>query len=180
MPTIRTILEVIGIIAAAILLWFDVQKPVAAPASQPQAAQKAPEVASVAKTEINPPKVVVYAPEAKKKLNLPAPVQSDQAVAVLDSSIVPDSNHPQTVTTVIDATTGESKTFVTTDPYPWIAGENEKEVRISYGVKNGLLRVGRISFTDDLVQIKALHFGVTLSLDSDLSYFAGVGIGYKW
>lgn len=155
---IRTALEVIGILVCAVLLWMVTQKPKAWPVNQPTAAQAAPEVADIPKVAITPPKVKVYAPEAKDKVALPPAVQGDPAISVLESSKLPESEHPQTVTTVLNSATGDTSTYVTTDPYPWIASEYRREVGAGYGLKNGQ-KAGHFFANVELVQIKAAHIG---------------------
>lgn len=178
--TFRTVLEAIGILIGAIMLWMVLHKPAPAPVNIPAIATKSPELASVATTVITPTKVIVYAPDAKRKLNLPSSAQTNDSIAVLDSSKINSGERPQTVTTVIDATTGKPETFVTVDPYPWLAVINEKEIRLSYGFKNGAVKVGRIALSDDLVTIKGVRLGANGSLDTDGRFFVGAGISYRW
>lgn len=169
-----------ALIAAA--LWWNF-KPSPAPVGTPAVAQSAPQLAHVATESIKPPSVAVYAPAAKKNLSLPAVVQSDRHQHVLASSRLAADRHPQTVTTTIDDTTGQTTTYVTREPLPWIAAEQTGEVRIDYGYKfEGLraVRIARLSVREDLLQVKALDAGVRASLDSDGQVFVGVGVGWQW
>lgn len=180
MPSLRTILEIIGALILAFLLWENHQKPVSAPANEIIEAMDAPEVKNVPKASIAPPRVIVYSSEAKKTVALPEQVKADPVLSVLNSVKVPDSNHAQTVTSVINSQTGETKSYVVTDPYPWVAAENKMQVSMGYGISNGGRQVGRISFADDLVQVKAIHLGVSTTLDSDGQYFAGIMATYRF
>jgi hypothetical protein len=177
---IRIILESIGILICAGLTWALLHKPVPDQPNNTKEAQTSPELAGVDKTEIAPPKVIVYAQEAKKKLKLPSDIQNDNNTSVLDSSKIPESDHSITVTTVIDKTTGESKTIYSENPLPWLSATKYKEVKFSYGMKNAGTLAGRVEFTDDLFQVKAIHFGINASLDTDSDYFIGAGISFKF
>jgi hypothetical protein len=145
-----------------------------------QDAKTSPELAGVSKTEITPPKVIVYTPEAKKKLNLPADIQNDNKSSVLDSSHIPESDHSTTVTTVIDSETGKARTVYSEDQLPWFSEKTSKEIKISYGMKNFGIMAVRAEFTDDLFQVKSIHFGINASVDSDSDYFIGAGISFKF
>lgn len=173
--SVRTVLEGAGVAVMAGMAWVILQKPVAAPVGQQETAQKAPEVVNAKKQDIRPKTVKAYANSVKDVLGL----QMDDNIAVLDSSKLPESDHSQTVTAVLNTETGETRMLVTTDPYPWLTAENAREVRLSYGFKSGA-RVARMSFSDDLVQVKAFHLGVTAAIDSDSSWFVGAGVAYRW
>jgi hypothetical protein len=155
-------------------------KPKPAPVGSTVVAKPAPELRTVPKQTIAPPKVSVYTPPAKKKLDLPAAVQDDPNKYVLGSAKLPSDTHPHTITTVIDAKTGEVQTYDRRDPLPWLAAEQTGEIRIDYGFKNGLVKVGRLSLREDLLQVKALHAGINAAVDTDGARFAGAGVGYRW
>lgn len=177
----RLALEIIGAALIAVLAWMRFQEPKAGAVNQPQQAAKSPAIAAEAPVPVAPPKTIsVYKPAAKAKLNLPPDVSQNAGMAVLDSSNIPESDHSQTVTTVMDMNTGMAKSYVTTDPYPWIAGESNKEIRVAYGFRNGGATVGRLQFAYDLVQIKALHAGLLASYDTNGQAFMGVGLAYRW
>jgi hypothetical protein len=136
-------------------------------------------------------KVVVKAPVttlqggSKADLKLPAAVIADEHKQVIDASQVRSSLRPQTVSTVIDTETGDVKTYVKTDPYPWLAIETRGEIGVAYGYKyssttHAPAQVGRLQFSYDAVRVKALTIGVTATLDTDRDAFAGVAIKYKW
>jgi hypothetical protein len=170
----RTLAEIIGIATIAVLGWFIYQKPVAGPVGQPQEATKAPEVAKVPKEEIKPAKVLVYSQNAKQKIKLPDSAKNDPAIAVLDSSTIPASGHSMTFTETFNTNTGDTVGYLTTDPYPWLAMESEKRFTVAYGIKNQGVKVFRFQYSQELVQIKAFHFGPMITLDSDGHGFAGL------
>lgn len=169
----------LGVVAIVVVLAWLHFKPQQKPVGEAATAQSAPQLAHVATEQIKPPGVTVYKPEAKKKLNLPASIQGNPAQHVVASSRINANLNPQTVTTVIDDKTGETITLVTREPLPWLAAEQTGEARIDYGWKGGR-NITRLSLTEDMFQIKALHAGLQASLDSDGQYFVGAGIGWKW
>lgn len=171
--------ELFGFLLAGVALWFTLRPP-PAPVGSTVLAKPAKELQNAPKEEIHPPKVQAYAPPAKAKLGLPADVRDDPNKYVLGSAKLPSDTHPHTITTVIDAKTGEVRTFDRRDPLPWIAAEQTGEIRIDYGFKNSLAKVVRLSLREDLVQVKALHLGINASLDADRAWFVGVGVGYRW
>jgi len=170
----RTILEAIGLAIIASLAWMAWQKPISGPVGQPQEATIAPEVAKVAKEEIKPAKVLAYSQDAKQKAKLPESAKKDPAIAILDSSTIPASDHPMTFTEALNTTTGETTAYITTDPYPWLAGENTRRFSAGVGIKDGGGKVARFQYEQELVQIKALHFGPSVTFDTDGRGFAGI------
>ena len=84
-----------------------------------------------------------------------------------------------TVTTVINTETGVPETFDRVEPLPWVAVNTKTQVGVFYGVKQGT-PVARLQAEQEFLQIKALHFGAIGSLDSDATYFAGVGVWARW
>ena len=178
--SLRTTFEIVLATICAIFAWLFFQKTPPASNQTPTIAQAAPEVAGSQKEAITPPKVLVYAPGAKKKVDLPPSVQNDPSVAVLESSRLPESEREQTVTVVINKDTGDTSTFVKQEPLPWMAAESRKEVAVAYGLKNGGMKVLRASLDYDLLQVKAIHAGVAATVDMDGQLFAGVRAAYRW
>lgn len=170
----------LGVVLAILALAWWHFKPSPTPVGSTVVAQKAPELKKVKRKDIAPPKVPVYEPPAKTRLDLPADIQYDPDKYVLDSVKLPNDTHPHTVTTVIDAKTGEVQTFDRRDPLPWFEPEQTGEVRLDYGFKAGQPMTARLTLREDLLQVKALHAGVNASLDSDGQYFVGAGVGWKW
>jgi hypothetical protein len=174
----RTIAEIIGIACISVLGWFVYQKPIAGPVGAPQEATKAPEVAKAAKQEIKPAKVLAYSESAKQKIDVPEAAKKDPAIVVLDSSTIPASDHSMTFSETLNTTTGETTGYLTTDPYPWLAMENERHFTVAYGLKNGGVKAFRFQYTRELVQVKALHIGPLVTVDTDGHAFAGAAM--RW
>lgn len=177
--TPHTRLEILAALVASGLVWY-YATPRPAPVNEWSPAKPLPQVADVPKEYIKPPQVKVYAPTAKKKLELPPDVQNDPDLYVLSTARLPGDSSRQNVTTLINRNTGETETLVRREPAPWLAAEQTGELRLDYGIKNGRVRAGRLSLHEDLVQIRALHLGVQASLDTDGQYFAGAGVGWRW
>lgn len=142
--------------------------------------QPAPQVAAVPTQKIKPKAVKVYAPKAKQKLELPPEIQNDPNLYVLQSSRLPANAHPATLTTIFDEKSGEVQTYVRHEPLPWFATESTGEARIDYGIKAITGTVARLTVRQDLLQVKALHAGLSASLDGDGQAFIGIGVGWRW
>lgn len=168
------------VLIAAIVMAWGLSLPEVAPVGQWTAAVPSKVLADVPKVEIAPKKLKVYAPQAKKKLKLPDALQQDDNQFVIASSTLKHDYRPQTVTTVINSATGGSTTITRRGAYPWFAAQQTGEIRIDYGIKNGLERVGRLTVREDFIQVKGANLGATATLDTDGSAFIGAGVGYKW
>lgn len=177
--TWRTRIEIFCVLIAAGIIWYYAH-PEPAPVNQWGQAKSAPQVAHVEQQTLACKPVVVYAQAAKQNLALPPAIKSDANQYVLSTAQLNSSLRPETLTTVYDAQTGQSETLVRRDSYPWLAAEQTGKLGFDVGVKNGMERVGRLSFEEDLIQVKALHAGISTSLDTDGAYFVGAGIGYRW
>ncbi|MDA8260211.1 MAG: hypothetical protein M0Z99_32035 [Betaproteobacteria bacterium] len=147
----------------------------------------APVIAAVPKvdTPVNRGVVRTFKPTAKANLKLPEAVVKNDSQQVTSATIVAPSERRVTVTSVIDAQTGETTAYTKPEPYPWIAVESRGEARLDYGYKltRGSVTpmpVGRLSVTHNFVQLKALHVGVSAALDTDGAAFVGVGLAYRW
>jgi hypothetical protein len=169
------------IVVLAVAAWFH-WKPTPTPVGQVVVAPESKEMTGVPDETIHPPKVIVKAPEAKKKQGLPASVVNDPAQHVITGVSLKISDHPQEVTPVINETTGKTEIYVTEKPLPWLAAENKREVRVDYIIKHkdATAKVMSLSYTQDLVAIKALDFGVRASVDADGELRAGVGVGWQF
>lgn len=175
LPSILMLIAGIG----GTLLYFHF-KPQPAPVGIQMPARPAPEVAH----ETRVPAVVqqplqVYKPAVKKKLRLPQRVQQNENQHVLAATKTANDERQHTVTTVVDTQTGTSETFDRVEPLPWIAVNTKTQVGIIYGIKQGK-PVGRLQAEQEFLQVKALHFGGIASLDSDATYFVGVGVWARW
>lgn len=147
-------------------------------------AKDAPEVKRAPTATVQPKKgVKVFAGDTKAKLKLPPDALSNPAEHVISATRVPGSDRPQTITTTVNTDTGESRSFVKTDPYPWFAWEPRGGVRLSLGAKirdGRVEQVVRMGVNYDALRIKALTAGVTGTVDSDGDAFVGVGVAYRW
>jgi len=139
-----------------------------------QVAKKAPEVVAIPKEVVTTP-LEVFMPAAVAKLNLQVPKDTK----VISAVEVKHNLHPQEVVTVVQKD-GVVDTFTRVVPYPWLAPEQTGEVAVYYGVANGGQRVGLISVSENLLQVKAFHLGVMASVDTNGSVFYGVGGAYRW
>ena len=180
-PNLKAAIVAAIVAILAVAAWFH-WKPVQAPVGQVIVASESPAMASVGDETIHPANVIVKKPEAKKKQGLPANVINDPAQHVLTGISLKISDHPQTVTPVINETTGKTEIYVTQQPLPWLAAENKREVRIDYlyKYKNGQSKVWSLSYKQDLIAVKALDFGVRASIDTDSELRAGVGLGWNF
>lgn len=149
------------------------------PPFTPVPATVSPKVSKLETTTVQPKSVVVYEPRAKQKLGLDAATVANPSKHVLASSKLGANVRPSTVTTVLDESTGESATHVTVDPYPWLGANRSGSLSLSYGFRSGT-PVARMVVTQDVLQLKALHFTGIGTLDSDGQYYAGAGVTYKW
>lgn len=170
------------IVAVAVALYFHF-KPDPAPAGVHIPATQATEL----KRETTVPIAVatpiqVYKPATKAKLKLPPDVQADTKQHVVASTKTPNDERQHTVTTLLDTSTGVFTTYDRVDPLPWVAVNTKTQVGAFYGLKNGETAI-RIQAQQELLQIKALHLGVTASADvtrGGVDTFIGVGAWARW
>lgn len=156
------------------------------PVGKPIPAKVASVVQKVPLIQITPAAPVkVYAPAAKEKLKLPKEVQDDKSKYVLAASRVAPDDHPHTITTVIDQQTGESQTYDTREPLPWLAVDLHGSAGMYYGVKNGYPAL-RFEAHQNLLDIKAVTVGITATADQmvqgpiQADWFVGIGAAYRW
>lgn len=125
--------------------------------------------------------LVVYRDRVKRELGIPAEVEKDPARQVAAATVVPASDRPHTVSAVAHLETGQVTMFVRPDPLPWLERRTAYELGLAYGFKDDADEaVARVTGQADLVQIKALRFGLTGSIDSDGGWFGGVGVAVRW
>jgi hypothetical protein len=125
--------------------------------------------------------IKTYKADLKKKLPIPKEAVANDNIQVTDSVIVPASERPTYATSSVDLTTGETTTHTAPAPRPWFAVENRGAIALDYGLKRGAAApVIRLNGRYDLVQTKALHWGVSGSAFSDGDYFGGAGVEYRW
>lgn len=152
-------------------------------------ATPAPEVKAVPKVGVTikaPVKVYQGGAILKKKIELPPEVaQDDNQQVIASGKIDAADDHPHTVTTVINTETGESQTYVRTDPLPWLAWDDRGSIGMYAGIKSGAPAV-RLQARQGLFSVKAVHFGGIASIDQPMQglsmpdYFIGIGAEYRW
>lgn len=145
----------------------------------PSVATTHPATEGASKVDIAPQKVAVFKPDVKNKLPVPDKVKADKDAHVLAASRCEASDWAHTFTTTIDETTGDSVTYDHRESLPWLSRKTRHALRADYGYKPGGA-VTRISYRADLLQIKALHFGVNAAIDSDGEYFVGGGVEWRF
>lgn len=134
----------------------------------------------------SPVKVFSGGSQLKKLVDLPPEVvQNDHQQVIASSKIEAEDDHPHTITTVIDTETGESQTYVRTDPLPLIDWDDHGRIGLYYGYKNGTAAT-RLQAQQGLFRIKSVHVNMLASIDQSLNtpvtqaYFVGIGAEYRW
>lgn len=186
------ILVIIAVIIGVALLgafWEKAQSPAQDSNSTVEAAP-APALKDVGKLEITPKhpiKVYAGGKKTKQKLKLPPSVANQDSQQVL-AGIKLDmrDDHPRTITTVLDSDTGESSSYITKEPLPWLAVDTRGSLGLYAGIKNGQ-QTARLEAKQSIAQIKNIHIRATASLDQPLSnnsakqdYFIGIGAELHW
>jgi hypothetical protein len=191
-PKALTVLKDLAIVCVLLLLaylvWKFMHKPVtSAPSKDAVAATVSPVLKLTPKidTLLKTKTVRTYSDASKVKLKLPGDVLANSDVHIIQAAIVPADEHQQTVTTVLNTTTGESQSYVHEEPLPWLALNLHGDAGIYVGLKNGE-KTGRLEVRQGLLQVKAVHFGVIGSLDQSFSgalkpaAFVGAGMWGGW
>lgn len=128
--------------------------------------------------------VVTFAPQAKKRLNLPKPIQSDPARHVTAATrIEVEADRPVEVTAVLDARTGETTLYENPIERPWLGLRTRGEAGVFFGVNEHGEQTIRLAARHEIAQIKALHVGAIGNIDitrDDTRGFVGVGAWASW
>ena len=175
---LKTGVVLAALAACALIIWAPWDSP-SGPIGVSVPAKVAKEVKKAVKVTIKPKQIKVFRPSLKMDLNLPSEVQHNEAIHVVAAAKVPADEHPHTLTTTINETTGEAQSFDRREPLPWLGRDVHGELGIYYGVKDGKPD-GRLSIEQKLIQIKAVHLGAQATLDQDGTWFAGIGAAYRW
>jgi len=146
-----------------------------------QIVQDEPKVAVVIK---QPVKVFKHSQAIKSDLQLPKTALDNVNEHVLAASAIEPSDHPKTIITTLNAETGDSQTYVKTEPLPWVTWDNRGSVGMYGGIKNGSA-IMRLQARQDFLDVKAMRVGVTANVDQPISgtgtdYFIGIGANYNW
>lgn len=166
------VLAVLAFVGYAVWSYFDVPAP-----AQPLA--QAPEIVDVPKETIQSP-VVTYAPKAKKRLHLPAPVIEDDTKRVTAASKVDTGDRTHTITAVLDTHTGETTLYDRPDPLPWLGTRARTEIGVYTGIRDFRQMVTRVAARHEFMQAKQAHVGLVANADfvagQGMSHYEGVGI----
>lgn len=130
--------------------------------------------------------VKAYAAAVKHGLNLPQAIQDDSAKLVLQSSEIKANRRDYSLTTVMDANTGETVTLAERQPLPWLARDVQGSMWLGVGLSGGGKRVMRAEVEQNLLDIKNVTISGRASLDlpigepGGMTGFAGVGAAWRW
>jgi len=182
---LRVIIVFFVLVIAYLFITAMLKKPtVTAPVNTPQLAVPAPEVAKqpTVDTPIKTPNrtIKTYPAALKNGIKLPQAVKDDDALQVVTSSRIEASDHPRTITSLVDVETGKFQTYETLEPSPWFAWNHKTEIGMFAGIANGT-PAARLEARQSLFKIKAVHFGGIATVDQpmsgpiDTNYFVGVG-----
>ncbi len=139
----------------------------------------APQVKGLPTVTVPTRQIQALPPVAKRKLNLPAAVRANPAQHVVSASRVDPDIRPHTITTVMDAETGQTSTYDTPEPLPLVSTTTRGEAGIAYGLRDGV-PMGRLFLRQILVDIKAARVGLEGQVDQDGMWFAGVTVVVRW
>lgn len=187
---IKWLVAVLCLVVILALAWLAYTWKAAPEVGKTVIAEPAKEVKRVPKVGVAikaPVKVYQGGASLKKEIDLPAEVvQSETQQVIASSKIEAADDHPRTVTTVIDTATGESQTYVRTDPLPWLAWDDRGAIGMYAGIKNGAPTI-RLQARQGIFSVKAVHVGLMASIDQPVvstpvlpEYFIGVGAEYRW
>jgi len=180
-------LIIAAIVVAFTVAWFAHDRKPDPQTGQTIIAPQAKEVKELPKVPAKmtkPIKVYSGGAATKEVLSLPDAVVQDDKQQVIESSKI-ESEQPVTVTTVVNTETGDSKTFIRTDPKPWLAWDDHGGAGIYAGYKNGELAL-RMQAHQELFRIKDVHIGLQGSLDQRMNQaaqpdtYVGIGAEYRW
>lgn len=174
-----------ALLGAAVLAsawaWDRARQPAPGPVAVPVPATPARVLTRIERVTVPCATVQAYQPAAKAALRLPAAVRADPAAHVLAASEVPAGERDTRLSTVLDTATGAVETYAETLPSPWLRAEQRRELGLSYGLKSGASQpVWRVDGQVDLLQTKALHWGLAATADTDGDWFAGLRVSGRW
>lgn len=166
---------IIGLLLCAWTFWPR-PKP-AVGISEPLPAAK--EVRTVEKIVYRPKLIYVYPDKVKAKLNLPAPITKDQTKKVLATGKLETDERDYSLSTVLDANTGESQIYAKPLPLPLIGPGKHGAIGIGYGLSNGGAST-KVYGYQELLRIKSINTGVRAEADQSGRYWAGIYAEYRW
>lgn len=180
----RNMLLGLAALAAGVLLWFGLQQD-RAPVNTAQIATPAPQVAheDKADTPVKTKTIQAYSNSAKARLPIPAAAREKTSLMAVAASRVEADDHPNTITTLVDADTGATTTYINREPMPFLARETTSEAALYYGWRNGVGAI-RVDVRQALFTVKSVHVGIIGSLDQPrgavVGTFIGIGAWLRW
>jgi len=122
-------------------------------------APTSPQIAQMARAEIHPQKVVVFADKAAavKKLGLPPEQAMDPKEALFQSTSTPATRHGSTTTTFLNTSTGRPRSVTTILPAPWFALERTNYAGVGIGMSSSDGVVYQAFLKRDLAQVKGVY-----------------------
>lgn len=72
--------------------------------------------------------MITYKEETKKQPRLPKEIQGAREKTVLSATTIEPNGYSETVTTVFDTATGDSRLFVQKEPLAWLASDKHSEI----------------------------------------------------
>jgi hypothetical protein len=125
------------------------------------------EINQVGRVAVPAKQVIAYKTEAKEQFHLTQEIQDAPEQQVLSAATVKSGDRPQTVTTILDTRTGESREFVQAEPLPRLTWGKCGEISADLIEKFGG-SIMHIQARQDLFQVKAVHLYVMAGGDAPL------------
>jgi hypothetical protein len=157
------------------------------PAKVYHVAKPATDVANMAKVDHVAPVKIKVLPKsaASKKLDLPADIAEDDNQQIIDTADIAPAPHGATTVTVMDTTTGESKTLVKAKPAPLFAFLRTGAVGARYGIASTGDQQAAIFVRQDLLRVANIHLSATIEArtvpkNGTSEAFGAVEVSYRW
>ena len=189
MAIIKLICEtaIILLVCVLTLHWIDGKLKKKVPQTNSVVATASPIVKdeSLVQVEIKKPiKVFKQSRKIKQKVKLPQSVISNENAHVVSAISIPkDQFASKTVTTILDANTGEVINYIRDEPLPWVSLNLHGEIGLYGGIKNGNAAM-RLQAKQGIVDFKNIHVNGIASIDQSTNgktdYFIGLGAAYNW
>lgn len=165
-------------------LWYGKQ-PVVARAYQVTAPAKP--VADVAKVDHPAPPRLRVIPKAAavKRLELPPEVANDARQQVVDTAEIPPVVDGATTVTVIDVTTGETRTMVKANPRPLFAFLRTGAAGVRYGITSHGDQQATLFVRQDVLRIGNVHLSAlaearTIQTKGTREAALAAEVSYRW
>lgn len=154
-----------------------------------QQAPPAPQVAGIPKVDHSAPKKIRVIPKkvANTALDLPPDVARDdnqQVIATADIAPAPDG---ATAVTIMDVTTGESKTLVKAKPRPLFAFQRSGAAGVRYGIDTSGQQQAVLFVRQDVLRVASINLSLLAEARAvrckgviEGEAFGGVEVSYRW